>query len=86
MRAYTLRVLSQLANSGKPITDKEIVVWVNEKLASADKTSNIKSFQDSSLKNAIAILDLIDAIKPGSVNYSLIGNSGSEEVGKTSKY
>lgn len=45
MRAYTLSVLTRLANTGSPIIEKEIVQWVNNKLQSAGKTSSIKSFQ-----------------------------------------
>ncbi len=45
MRAYTLSVLQKLAGSDKPITDAEIIVWVNEALAGAGKTSKISSFK-----------------------------------------
>jgi hypothetical protein len=47
MRAYTLSILTQLANTGSPIVEKEIVTWVNKKLASAKKTSSLRSFQVS---------------------------------------
>lgn len=45
MRAYTLSVLTRLANTGNPIIEKEIVQWVNNKLQAAGKTSSIRSFQ-----------------------------------------
>jgi plastin-3 len=80
MRAYTLSILSRLANTGNPIIEKEIVQWVNNKLQSAGKTSSIKSFQDSSISNGRVVLDLIDAIKPGSINPDLVKHSGSEAV------
>jgi hypothetical protein len=32
MRAYTLSILQKLANSSKPIADKDIVNWANEKV------------------------------------------------------
>lgn len=51
MRAYTLSVLSKLASSGDPITEKEIILWVNAKLANAEKTTSIRSFQDGSIAN-----------------------------------
>lgn len=79
MRAYTLSVLSQLANTGNPIIEKEIVQWVNKKLASAGKTTSIKSFQDSSISNGKVVLDLIDAIKQGSINYDLVKDGVDEE-------
>lgn len=79
MRAYTLSILTQLAESGNPIVEKEIIDWVNGKLKGAGKTSSIRSFQDSSLKNAIAIIDLVDSIKPGTVNYDVVKNTNEEE-------
>ena len=45
MRAYTLSVLQKLAGSDKPIADAEIVAWVNETLAEAEKSSSITSFK-----------------------------------------
>lgn len=80
MRAYTLSVLSQLAQSGSPIVEKEIVQWVNTKLSSAGKSSSIRSFQDSAIADAKVVIDLIDAIKPGAINYDLVKSTGSEEV------
>lgn len=80
MRAYTLSVLSQLANTGNTTIEKEIVAWVNKKLQSASKETSIRSFQDSSISNARVVLDLIDAIKPGSINYELVSEATEPEV------
>ncbi|XP_063370266.1 plastin-2 [Cydia amplana] len=79
MRAYTLSVLTRLANTGNPIIEKEIVQWVNNKLASAGKNSSIKSFQDEVLADGKVVIDLIDAIKPGSINYDLVLPGGNQE-------
>lgn len=79
MRAYTLSVLSRLANSGNPIVEKEIVQWANNKLTEAGKESTLKNFNDSSIANAKVIIDLVDALKAGSINYELVRTSGSEE-------
>lgn len=80
MRAYTLSILTRLANTGNPIIEKEIVQWVNTKLQSAGKTTSIKGFQDESITDGRVVLDLIDAIKPGTINYDLVQNGGTEEV------
>ncbi|KAJ8705274.1 hypothetical protein PYW07_011101 [Mythimna separata] len=79
MRAYTLSVLTRLANTGNPIIEKEIVQWVNNKLSNAGKTSSIRSFQDEVLADGKVVIDLIDAIKPGSINYDLVLPGGKEE-------
>lgn len=80
MRAYTLSILSRLANTGNPIIEKEIVQWVNTKLAGAGKTTSTRSFQDSAIADGKIVIDLIDAIKKGSINYDLVRTGGSEEV------
>jgi plastin-3 len=68
MRAYTLSMLTQLANTGSPIVEKEIVTWANNKLASAHRKNLLKGFQDPSLAYAKIVIDLIDTIKPGTIN------------------
>lgn len=80
MRAYTLSVLSSLANSNNPIVEKEIVAWVNTKLVNAGKTSSLRSFQDSTIASGKVVIDLVDSIKPGSINYDLVKHGDSEEV------
>ncbi|PZC74332.1 hypothetical protein B5X24_HaOG207966 [Helicoverpa armigera] len=79
MRAYTLSVLTRLANTGNPIIEKEIVQWVNNKLSAAGKSSSIRSFQDEVLADGKVVIDLIDAIKPGSINYDVVLPGGNEE-------
>ncbi|KAG9510996.1 Plastin-3 [Fragariocoptes setiger] len=89
MRAYTLSILSQLAKSenGKPIDEAGIIEWVNNKLSEAGKGSSIKSFSDSSISSAHPVIDLVDAIKPGSINYSqVLPGDNPEEKLANSKY
>jgi plastin-3 len=82
MRSYTLSVLSSLNNqstASNASVEQEIVKWVNTKLESAQKDSKIHSFQDSKIATAKPIIDLIDAIKPGVINYELLQEGGSYE-------
>ncbi|KAJ8050564.1 Plastin-3 [Holothuria leucospilota] len=55
----------------KPIQDKEIVAWANEKITEKFDSSaaTFSSFKDSSLSDSKAILQLIEALKPGSVKW-----------------
>jgi len=39
----------------------------------------LKSFQDSSVADAKVVIDLIDAIKPGTINYELVKEGGTDE-------
>ncbi|CAG2161498.1 unnamed protein product [Oppiella nova] len=85
MRAYTLSILTQLAakdGTGQAIVESEIVDWVNRKLKEANKTSLIRNFQDHSIATALPVIDLIDAIKPGSISYGQIlpGNTPQEKL------
>lgn len=49
------------------------------------QASRLKTFQDPSISDAHIVLDLVDAIKPGSINYELVKTDGSPEVGLTKK-
>jgi len=88
MRAYTLSILNKLAGGDGKIQDAEIVAWVNETLKNAKKSSSISSFKDSSISTSIPVIDLVDAVKPTSVNYTLIitSPSSTEEKMKNAKY
>ena len=60
-----------------------LLQWVNDKLQGAEKSSRVTSFQDSSISTGLPLIDLIDAIKPGCINYELVQQPDSEEVNKT---
>lgn len=49
-------------------------------LASAKKGSSLRGFQDPSIANARVIIDLIDAIQPGVITYSIVQDGDSPEV------
>ena len=70
MRAYTLSLLSQLNSDNTPIVESEIITWANNKLE--EKSVAIKHFQDKTNKTAMPIIHLIDVIKPGVIDYSIV--------------
>ena len=89
MRAYNLSLLSKLNPGGPPVLESEIITWANSRLVACGKTEcTIKSFQDVSLKDATLILELVDWIKPQSVDWSLVikGKTLTEEVGNISHF
>jgi len=79
MRSYTLSVLSCLTQSSNNKVEREIISWVNERLEGSGKESRITSFQDSKISSALPVIDLIDAIKPGVINYELLQEGGNYE-------
>merc|ERR1712136_184299 len=53
--------------------------WVNGKLEAGGKSSRISSFKDKSISTSHVVLDLIDSIQPGVVNFDLVSPGDTEE-------
>lgn len=87
MRRYTLNVLEELGD-GEKVNDDIIVKWVNNKLAEAGKSTKISSFKDKEISSSLAVLELIDAIQPGSINEELIktGSLSEDDKLENAKY
>ncbi|CAI5643965.1 unnamed protein product [Oreochromis niloticus] len=87
MRRYTLNVLEDLGD-GEKVNDDIIVRWVNKTLAEAGKSAKISSFKDREISSSLAVLELIDAIQPGSIDYDLIktGNLSEDDKLENAKY
>ncbi|KAH0630786.1 hypothetical protein JD844_003993 [Phrynosoma platyrhinos] len=83
MRRYTLNVLEDLGD-GQKVNDDIIVNWVNQTLKEAGKSSSIQSFKDKSISSSLAVVDLIDAIQPGCINYDLVKTGDLSEEDKHS--
>jgi len=81
MRAYTLSLLSQLNEDGTPIVESEIISWANARLQEGGKDVSIKHFQDKTNKTSLPIIHLIDVMKPGVIDFSIVrqGQSLSDE-------
>jgi len=78
MRFNVLSILNKLGG-GKKITDNEIIAWANQ--MNAPKNLKISSFHDPSLSDGIFLITLVDAVKPGSVEFALV-EKGSDEKSK----
>ena len=52
---------------------------MNTKLTEAGKGSRITGFQDSAIGSGLPLIDLIDSVKPGSINYELVQAGETEE-------
>ncbi|XP_039249917.2 plastin-2-like [Styela clava] len=79
MRGYTLSILESLTEKGGVAGDKAIIEWTNQTLVEKGKSSRISSFKDSSIRTSIVVLDLIDAIAEGSIDYSNVSPGDNEE-------
>ncbi|XP_021008691.1 plastin-3 isoform X2 [Mus caroli] len=87
MRRYTLNVLEDLGE-GQKANDDIIVNWVNRTLSEAGKSTSIQSFKDKNISSSLAVVDLIDAIQPGCINYDLVksGNLTEDDKHNNAKY
>uniref|UniRef100_A0A8C5VML4 Plastin-3 n=1 Tax=Microcebus murinus TaxID=30608 RepID=A0A8C5VML4_MICMU len=81
MRRYTLIVLEDLGE-GQKANDGIIVNWVNRTLSEAGKSTSIQSFKDKMISFSLAVVDLINAIQPGCINYDLVKSSNLTEDDK----
>jgi len=83
MRHHLLKVLSKLGN-GKPLSDKDVVQWCNNKIKSSDLKDKpqIKSFQDPSIANGLFFIHLLAAVKPKIVTWGLVTDGNTEEEKK----
>lgn len=70
--------------SNKPIiSERGIIDWVNGRLAGANKPRRISvgaGFSDFELRNGLLIIDLLEAISPGCVDYSVVNKGLTPEV------
>ncbi|XP_023672173.1 plastin-3 [Paramormyrops kingsleyae] len=87
MRRYTLNVLEDLGH-GEKANDEIIVNWVNKTIAEAGKKTKIGNFKDKEISTSLPVVDLIDAIQPGSISYDLVktGSLTEEDKLENAKY
>lgn len=81
MRRYTLNVLSDLGE-GEKVNDDVIIKWVNQTLASANKSTSISSFKDKSISTSLPVLDLIDAIAPNAIHQEMVKRENLSDLDK----
>jgi len=72
MRCHVFSILKQLKFDGKEMTERDMIAWANAKVSSRNKLTKMESFRDPSLRDGRFLIDLVDSIKPGGVDYSLV--------------
>lgn len=82
MRRNIINTLSELGNGGQ-LSDADILKWSNQQVAKnpSKSASTIRSFKDSSLSNGVYLLDVLNGLKPGYVDYDMVyqGSNLSDE-------
>ncbi|KAJ1302036.1 hypothetical protein OPQ81_000871 [Rhizoctonia solani] len=78
MRLSIYKTLSSLTKTGRPPTDQDILGWANNTVrgrsGATPNSPPLRSFKDPALSSAVFFLDLLDAMRPGIVDYSLVYN------------
>merc|ERR1719237_863673 len=70
MRAHTLSLLKR---EKVDVTEEDLINWANEKVIECGNTHTIKNFKDkAAIKTALPIIDIINCIQPGAVNYTQV--------------
>lgn len=72
MRYQQLKMLSLLGTNGRQITDKDIIEWANQKVKEAGKTRSMIQFRDLALADGLFLLDLVYAVEPRALDYSMV--------------
>merc|ERR1712180_131953 len=83
-KGKTVQIFKQhenLSADGKPVKEAEIIEWTNNKLSEGGKSTQIRDFKDKANRTALPIIDIVDIMKPGTINYEFVktGSSLSDE-------
>ncbi|CAG8783281.1 20753_t:CDS:10 [Gigaspora margarita] len=79
MRINIIQTLTSLSKGGREITDADLVRWANDTVKRGGKSTKMNSFKDSTLRNGLFLIDLLNGIRPGVVDYSLVTKGISED-------
>lgn len=84
MRFSMLQLLRNLRShsqgkKGKEITDADILNWANSKVKKVGRTSQMESFKDKKLSSGIFFLELLSAVEPRVVNWSVVTKGETDE-------
>ena len=67
------KTLTSLSASQKPLSDTDLLKWANTTAAGANPSvQKIRSFKDPNITTGLFFLDLLDAIRPGIVDPTLV--------------
>ncbi|GAM18870.1 hypothetical protein SAMD00019534_020450 [Acytostelium subglobosum LB1] len=83
MRYSVLKKVNLKGKDGKDITEADLVSWANNKVQASGKTTSIKSLSDSTLKDSSFLLDLLNSLSKGCIDYSLVLKRNDGESNKS---
>lgn len=79
MRKNINLTMAKLSSSGRDMSDAQILKWAQDQVTKGGKSSTIRSFKDESLSNSIFLLDVLNGLAPGYVNYDIVERGNTDE-------
>lgn len=77
MREHVIQTLKTLSKDGQEITESDLIRWANDTVRRGGRGASMKNFKDPSLHTGHFLLDLLNGMKRGIVDYSLVTNGQS---------
>lgn len=80
MKLHLFSILKRINDSGR--VEKDVIDWANRQVTAAGKATHIKDYQDSTLSTSLFLIDLLAALRPKMVDYSLVtsGQTGNGKI------
>ena len=79
MRRNIVLTLKSLSANGREVSDSDILRWAQDMARKGGKAASVRSFKDPSLSTGIFLLDVLNGLKPGYVDYDLVTPGRTEE-------
>ncbi|CAG8626200.1 2429_t:CDS:10 [Acaulospora morrowiae] len=79
MRMNIIKTLTSLSKGGREVNDDDLIRWANDTVSRGGKSTKMRNFKDPSLRNGIFLIDLLNGIRPGVVDYSLVTKGISDD-------
>lgn len=79
LRMSITQTLASLNPNGRPPSDQDMLKWANDTAKKSHPgTKPLRSFKDPAISTGIFFLDLVDSMRPGIVDQTLVINPANE--------
>lgn len=72
MRRNIVNTLAQLNHGSELLSDSDMLKWANGQVTKGGKQSTVRLFKDSSISSGKWLLDVLNGLRPGYVDYDLV--------------